>query len=567
MEEPNIDNQGIIDLLDLEQINEENKQDNELIEKKNIKNDKKKIIKKKDPIPILLYPSQIKHKDHLEKILEKNPFALDLSMLGTGKTYTSSKIFTENNFKHLIVIAPVSVKTKWKYMEKEHGINIYKSISFCELRSIRFKQPKHGLLLRKDYMTNVTQKDGSIRQIEKTSFTCTQKYLDLIEEGVLLVIDEIQNIKNINDQLYACKELIKPIVKNFKNNNSRILLLSGSPIDKKVQTIHLFKSLNIMNEDRLSVYNPKTYSIMWRGMKEIEDYFIQHFGLDKVNNIKNSLTYFAYYGYINDRELEEYCYKLFQQLFKKYCSHAMLPLDIKTTIIKQNAFYNFTVNNVKLLIKGIKLLKKATRYNHNDGTINHGTDGIAALRSIQRALTMIETSKIECLARVAKQQLSTTNKKIVICVNYIATIDDLLEDLKDYNPLRLDGSLSAKKRLEVLEKFQLPNHEYRVLIGNLTVCSTGIDLDDQHGKFPRLCLVSPNYNTISLYQLSHRFQRANTKSDAIIHFVFGNLETTELPILNALAKKSNIMKEITKEQSKHGIIFPGDYEKWIEPTD
>ena len=169
---------------------------------------KKSRIKKEDKSenkeiqPIHLYPYQLKHKIVLDTIFEKSPFAFDFSMLGTGKTYTTSYIMMENlgnRFKNLINIAPVSVKSKWKTMERDHGVNIYKSISFCELRSVKFKQPKHGLLIRRDYMAPVKHSDGSLGERECVEYKCSKEYLDLVNDGILLVIDEIQNIKKCLD--------------------------------------------------------------------------------------------------------------------------------------------------------------------------------------------------------------------------------------------------------------------------------------------------------------------------------------------------------------------------------
>jgi len=566
--------------------------------------------------PIELYPYQIEHKLKLDTIFNNSPFAFDFSMLGTGKTYTSSFIFSENlqgRFKHLISIAPVSVKSKWKYMEKEHGINLKKSISYCELRSVKFKQPKHGLLIRRDFTKQVQHEDGTTSEKECVEYRCSKEYLKLVNEGVLLVIDEIQNIKNLSNQLDACQELMRPIIEGFYkkqlisienqiavlekqiedfkdklcptciskikqlqilnqtrqellNNpgNSRIILLSGSPIDKKKQVIHFYRALGIMESDRLSAINPQTWNVIWKGMAEIEEYFIKNWGNEEIQNIKARFIY----GKPREYELEEYCYLLFNKIMKKKICSSMNPPPQTTNIYKRNAFYTLGVEHeVELLMKGVELLRKTTHFNQTTNTVDFGNSGMESLQGIIRALTMIETSKISLFVRIAQSALDENpNQKVVICVNYTDTIDDLMELLIQYNPLRMDGSLSSSQRGVVIDLFQQHNNEYRLLIGNLSVCSTGIDLDDQHGDFPRLCIVSPNYSTITLYQLSHRFQRANTKSDSTIHFVFCK-ESAELPILNALAKKSNVMKEVTEEQVEYGIVFPGDYEIWEDPDD
>ena len=61
--------------------------------------------------PISLYPEQIEHKNKLMEILKISPFAFDFSMLGTGKTYTSCKIYQELALPNIVTIIPTSVKT------------------------------------------------------------------------------------------------------------------------------------------------------------------------------------------------------------------------------------------------------------------------------------------------------------------------------------------------------------------------------------------------------------------------------------------------------------------------
>jgi len=132
-----------------------------------------------------------------------------------------------------------------------------------------------------------------------------------------------------------------------------------------------------------------------------------------------------------------------------------------------------------------------------------------------------------------------------------------------YNPLKLNGEMSCNDRWTNINKFQEANNNYRLLIGNVQVCSSGIDLDDKNGGFPRFCLVSPNFSTITLYQLSHRFQRANTMSYSTIHFVYSK-NNKELSILDAIARKGKIMKEVTNEQTRYGVLFPTDYGNFVE---
>lgn len=105
--------------------------------------------------------------------------------------------------------------------------------------------------------------------MDKVDFTVTEHYKKLVEEGLLLIIDEVQNIKNVSGQFHACKALIQEIVMKPMENFSRVLLLSGSPIDREHQALHMFRSLHIMRHEQIARTNLQTYLMEWLGMQEI----------------------------------------------------------------------------------------------------------------------------------------------------------------------------------------------------------------------------------------------------------------------------------------------------------
>jgi len=515
--------------------------------------------------PLTIFPYQEIHVDVLKEHLKISPFAIDLSMLGTGKTYTSAKIGEDLGVKHIVVICPVSVKAKWQHMKKEYGIPLKDCISFCQLRSTKCKQPKHGLLKRRDYKESV-RVNHETHVLDRVDFSASDAFKALVDEGLLLIIDEVQNIKNITSQFHACQALIAEIVKRGvgegPESKSRLLLVSGSPIDKKEQSVNMFRCLGVMKATELTTYNIGTYQFVPTGILEIEAFCRQ---------LSPEHDMFGAYGRNHTRSKNlcmTYAYRMFQEVFKRRLSHAMDPPEADTHLVKRNGEFVVEREVDRLLLEvGIGKLKKACGFDPDNNTVNFGTNSAVTMSGIQVALMQIETAKIHTFARIARKALeSDPNKKVVICVNYCATITDLKGLLVTYRPLLLQGSMSSNRRAEAIANFQKGDCEHRLLIANLSVCSTGIDLDDKFGTFEREVFVSPMYNTITLYQLCHRFQRMDTKSSSDIFMVYGK-GAVESRVLAALGRKSLVMKETTENQVRCGVEFPGDYTTVVEGED
>lgn len=642
----------------------------EVSESINVKIDESKISKRQRKVvesvttrtytDVTLYPHQNEHANKLTNILTNHSFALDLSPMGTGKTYCATHIAKTFGFKRVLVIAPISVIPKWKHMRDVHGLQLSDAMSYCSLRSVKCKQPKHGLLTRIDRRSEVINEDtgrpepGGERDV--VEFHATDLWKKYVSEGILLVVDEIQNVKNISSQYFSVKELIREILGS--SSVSKVLLLSGTPIDKTEQVKNLFRAIGLITKN-LCQYDPGLGRTIARGLDEI----IQHHEFYVSRNdplirdtlrrirehriynmemmryqsrmtryqraIRNSsmyttlpelpiepiapeaLTYVDQQMYNNHvhesihnahhivdrvertnhgshsliKHVNECMYRLFCDIFCKKMASAMQRPDIPCRVHKRNAYYYVPHECRELLQKGVVALRSATSFNEATGEVHFENENrINAFHGITRALQMIETAKISIFVREAKELLEMNpNYKVVICLNYVDTIKDVQRDLSEYDPLVLYGATNETQRGRVISQFQQENTRYRVLIGNIECLSTGIDLDDKNGAYPRFALVSPNYRIITLEQLTYRFLRMDTKSDTDLHFVFGRVllrngdtarDYEELPIINALAKKSNVMRDVTNATNATNVSneelptteykYPGSYETWTD---
>lgn len=637
----------------------------------NVKIDESKISKRQRKVvesvatrtytDVTLFPHQVEHANKLMNVLESHPFALDLSPMGTGKTYCATHIAKTFGFKRVLVIAPISVIPKWKHMRDTHGLHLIDAMSYCSLRSVKCKQPKHGLLTRIDRRSEVINEDtgrpepGGERDV--VEFHATDVWKQYVSEGILLVVDEIQNVKNISSQYFSVKELIREILGD-SSGVSKVLLLSGTPIDKTEQVKNLYRVIGLITKN-LCQYDPGISRTIARGFDEVVQHHESYVSRDdpilqnifrkkrerrnyEMNMIRYQTRMMRYqralrnqyststplpelpiepnepeeltrheeqifdhivpaslhscYHTINrieysrgnsntlTRQTSESIYAIFCKIFCKKMASAMQRPNIPCRVHKRNAYYYVPHDSRDLLQKGVVALRSATSFNDETGEVHFEQDNrMNAFHGITRALQMIETAKISIFVREAKELLELNpNYKVVICLNYVDTIKDVQRDLSEYNPLILYGATNEVQRGRVISQFQQEDTRYRVLIGNIECLSTGIDLDDKNGAYPRFVLVSPNYRIITLEQLTYRFLRMDTKSDTDLHFVFGRVmlrngdaarDYEELPIINALAKKSNVMREITNAScevdettttSTDEYKYPGSYESWID---
>ena len=457
---------------------------------------------------------------------------IDTSPMGAGKTIVTLAICII--FKlHLIVVAPKSLLSMWKKYATEYNVNLIYSMTYAKLAGRSASGCNHPLI---DRVGN--------------KFLATKTLQQYIRRGTLFVFDEMHNLKNVNTaQLNAAHCIIKEIVK--LNCSSRIALLSATPCDKKVHVISIFKLLGIMSYDKPYNYNKSTHKYELLGIAEVLNYCST---IDKIT------TQIIYGGVdITRHNCISIAYNLYTDVIKPKLSTFMPKPKIDAKLDAKNGYYKMNAKDVKTIQQGVADLSAAVKY--VDGEIMKG--GLPSWGDITSALMKIEEGKRDTMVRLTKEKLNTnTNGKVVLYVWYIASINYIHEKLAEFSPLVMCGKTSIKERDQIINLFQQDDSQYRILISNTKVGGIGISLDDITGTKPRTMLMIPSYNFIDMYQATGRIYRGTTKSDATIRFIYCKQYPNETSILNAIARKTEVMKSIIN--TTEDMIFPGDYEKYIE---
>lgn len=374
---------------------------------------------------------QVTHSKSIFKSLFYNKVAIDLSPLGSGKTYTSIGIATLKMFETVIIVCPKSVIPKWNSLVFENSIqNKTMIMTPC-------------LFAKRDFC---------------------------FENQTLVIVDEFQSLKNNSKQ----SKKVYSSIKNKKDNKSVYFLgVSGTPFDKPKQLKRFIKHLELENDIHYYTFSMGKYIV-------------------SNSSLNNSL---------------------------------------------HNLYLNVSPENKQDVDWYIQVLKVLS---------NSDEPG-----ELFRILRLLENTKVVQIYYKILEALKKPGK-CVIMFNYTSSILLLYNLLKDQFPvLVLTGKNTLKERFQVLNSFQT-NIVSRILIGNLKVLSTGIDLDDKFGNQPRTVFISPNFYTVEMYQATKRFQRMDSKSMTNINFVWYR-NNNEEKIMKSMESKSEYLEEINGDLN--GLLY------------
>ena len=491
-------------------------------------------------VPALL-PHQIPHYERISHVLDEGLTALDSSPVGSGKTYTTCRAAHVRGLS-LLVVVPKSVKSKWRDVAGLYGVPVVGTSTYQGLRGTRRYQPNSPYLRR-----------------EGDAFHPTAAFEALVEAGVLLVFDEFHNVKNPNTaQIESAAALVRYIAAR-PNTNSRVLLLSATPGDKKIHAFQFVRMLGISAQPILHWYNPRARILMPRGINDLLEWCAER-DWEAAARVMD-----AHGEPQNATESREFAYQLFVRIVLPQLGSAMPEPELVGAngepLLRdfKNGFYRLTPGNRVRLKAAIEQLAKAAR------PILEGRPvGGDAMGKITTALMNIEAAKRDLFVRLARETLAANPRgHVVILLNYIANVEYVVEALAEFAPIRYTGDMDEADRDAALAAFAEPNARRRLFIGTVAVANVGIDLDDKRGDLPRSMFISPDYRFIPLFQATGRIARSSTRSVPVARFVYGSGEgSTEFAIVDSLARKTEVAHSyVTGEQRPP---FPGDLEAFHE---
>lgn len=489
---------------------------------------------------IHLHPCQIDCFNRMIAQYRTQYSMLTPSPTGSGKTVVGLAVCAKLGLNPMIV-APPGTKATWDRECHKYGFYDYIFIGY---QSLSGKSNN----LNHDYLTR-----------NNKEYKVTEYLKKIINHGIMLILDETQLAKNGDTGINkSCHTIVNQIVRS--GSKSRILLMSATPYDKVAFSQSILKLLGVITARKMFDFDLSTqeHILEGYGFRQLTN-LCQHFDRQTTNKILQEMPK------ISKDAIAVASEQLFIDVIKPRYVAKIIPV-YPTKVDAANGYYN--VNNFPKVIEILNSIKRILGYDEASGTISNKIDyGLLA-----KAMHLLEEAKLEIIYRLAISTLQQhPTSKVIIYLWHHNTTDIMMEWLKNYNPLKLNGTVHKNNKPAIIESFQEPNLNHRVMIAHPISGGNGIDLDDQDGNFPRFMFIIPTYNLIDSTQAMGRVKRMSSKSDSVVRFVYvnpliGNNKEDKVyredKMLNALVQKALTVRRVVDDDSP--ILMPGELRKEYE---
>ena len=472
-----------------------------------------------------LLPHQWGHFRSLRRGLKAHRRMVDTSIMGSGKSYVAAAIAKDMGLD-LVVFAPRSAHTNWRMATKHVGVGLE---FYAYSRFAARKKPYTVTLEGSRGRHGVPTPDWGAR----------------VSGGIIMVLDECHYLKNNSARSRFIEGLTRDLFAS--PGRSCVLAISATLFDKPEHAVRFARVLGIVKRRRLMGYNFNTGQCHPEGLADIAS-----FGPGAPSQRLLTMIRWNRRRIMSGPEKRELARTLLMQRVKPLLFRAMKPLRGLAGGDAANLFAPLTdPGDMEMLTAGVARLRRAL------AAFASRSQMATALGGISGGLRDIEFAKVGLFEGLVRTFLEKhPSSKVIVMLNYRDPITILAARLADTKPLVVEGRTTYKARGQRIAAFQRADGDFRVLIANTSVVAQGVDLDDKHGSFPRLLLISPSYHATTLHQATGRIARVDTASPYTTRFVYAEHEPTEVELLEKLAFKSDVLRGCTRDD---GIRYPGDY--------
>ncbi|KAJ5174339.1 DNA repair protein rhp54 [Penicillium canariense] len=353
-----------------------------------------------------------------------------------------------------------------------------------------------------------------VRPVLIVSYETLRMYVEALKDTPigLLLCDEGHRLKNKESLTWTALNSL---------NVSRRVILSGTPIQNDLS--EYFALLHFANPNLLGSQNDfrKRFELpILRGRDAAGTEEDRKLGDERLLELSGIVNKFIIRR-TNDI-LSKYLPVKYEHVV--FCNMSKFQLDLYNHFIQSPEIRSLLRGKGSQPLKAIGLLKKLC--NHPD-LLNLAVDLPGCeytypedftppdARGRDRDVKSWYSGKMMVLDRMLARIRQDTNDKIVLISNYTQTLD-LFERLcrsRAYGCLRLDGSMSIKKRSKLVDKFNDPDGEEFVFLLSSKAGGCGLNLIGAN----RLVLFDPDWNPAADQQALARVWRDGQKKDCFVY--------------------------------------------------
>ena len=523
---------------------------------------------------IRILPPQVPNFVKMIEIYGKSLVQVNTSKTGAGKTMTAIALAMATN-NNIMYVGPQTMVTRIERDTARFGVQSW------VFGHDRIKSGNFEFLIKNDKVYRPSP--VLTNAIKGIYWDPIQQRVVQTGRGLLIVVDEVHAFKNADTERSTA--LLAIIREVFRLNeeaiavgtpfSSRILLLSATVGDKDTNSLALARLLGLTFQDsyyQLDHANkkkviPTGILEVWQNLGRIERAFTGN------DTVTKELSGFELKPGLSGPGTATNL--LFQGITR------ILVPTIFSSISRINLPYNRycydfyahipTAEARADMRRAIRDMEQAVPARFiDDDNVDPGRVDIGAFgAAVQRIHTILAPTVVSLAINYMQVNPSS---KVILYAFYHRDIDEMARLMAQYNPLVLTGKVTGG-RTEIIDAFNAPNLNHRVLIANFRIGKEGISLDDTHGGFPRITIMLPSYYFIDMIQASGRTLRMTTKSDSTIYIVYSREEPDMLNFFKNFSSKGNKIKGFRAEtdeefdeddETADDDRLPGEYDMFIE---